>query len=623
MALEVRAPGADDATDTPTRPPVSGAAPRHNRALVWSVIGVAVVESLYALWTASRADFFQDDFVDFQLLRPLGFDGRMLEQPIFGHFIPGFTFVDYLLSLIVPYQWWVIEIIEVTLFALSLLLLYRLLNSSFGSTWVSVPLVALAGASFSLVPSLTWWSTGLEYLVAIPATLLAITSHVAYLRTGRLRHAVFGARSLAVGLAFYDGLFVSCLFIVLMTALFWPVGPGLQGSIRALSTHWRAWLCYAIPVVMDLGWRFTHEALYSTGPLATTGQMLKFMELSWTQTLTPLTLSIDAWLLPTHADRVAVGVFGQFVIVMFAVWTILRWRSAWRAWALLVVSFCATAALVGLTRAGYFGPGTASDVKYVALDAFFLVISIGFAVLPVRSLAPVDAKHGNVGRHAKRSVGLVYLWGFAALAVLVVVVAYGAVLILNQNREWESAGSHSSRQYFADVSMSLAAETPLENRGFLWDTEVNSVVVSHAFFPDDTASVTVGRLHPEIHFDEWGRKGYLIRSDGSIVPAVAVTKATGVLPGSDGACVKPSNGTQVIVLTLNHSLKSTARRFGVISYVSTTGAVTTESTGSIVPFPRGSGTFITGFPPAPMASVWWSVPPHSSLCIKRIPRRFA
>lgn len=94
-----------------------------NRSLAWSVFTVIFVECLYALWTASRGYFLQDDFLDLQRVQQTGFDGRLFEHPVFGHFIPGFNFIDYLLSLIVPYQWWLIVLIDVLLFALLLILL--------------------------------------------------------------------------------------------------------------------------------------------------------------------------------------------------------------------------------------------------------------------------------------------------------------------------------------------------------------------------------------------------------------------------------------------------------------------------------------------------------------------
>src|ERR1700727_976517 len=88
------------------------------RTLAWSVFAVVFAECLYALWTAWRGYFLQDDFLDLQRARQLGFDGRLFEHPVFGHFVPGFNFIDYLLSLIAPYQWSLIVLIDVLLFAL-------------------------------------------------------------------------------------------------------------------------------------------------------------------------------------------------------------------------------------------------------------------------------------------------------------------------------------------------------------------------------------------------------------------------------------------------------------------------------------------------------------------------
>jgi hypothetical protein len=600
--------------------------PVRSRAVTWSVVAVVFVECLYALWTASRGYFYKDDFIDLQTMRQLGFSGRLFEQPVFGHFIPGFNFVNYLVSLIVPYQWWMVVSIDVFLFGLSLFLLYRLLAILFGSSWLSVPLIALAGASFSLVPSLVWWATALEYLVAIPATLFAVISHVRYLRTGRVRYAVLGAVSIAVGLAFYDGLVVSVLFIALMTVLIWPVAPGLHGAAQTLAAHWRAWVCYAIPVAADLGWRLAHPALYITSSSTTAGQTLDFIALSWTQTFVPLTFGVDAWLLPTHAERVLAGVLGEALLVSSVVITILRRRSAWRAWLLLGATFLGTAALVGFARAGTYGSGEASDVRYVLLDVFFLVIAVGFALLPVRPLTSgtravtaradsTSSRSRSSATHRRATARPASFRAVAGFAVLAVVVVYGVGMVVEQNRDPETAGALASHRFFAQFATSWSTVAPPTNRVFLWDTEINPTIVTHAFFPYDTASVTVGPLHPEIRFDAWGGSGYVLRPDGSIVPARAVTQATGMLPTAQGACADPVNRLGKIVVPLDRGLTSTKRWFGLVSYQSATGAVATQSGGATVLFRKGGGTLLTAFPPAPMTSVSWSVPPRSQMCI--------
>jgi hypothetical protein len=589
--------------------------------MAWSVVAVIVVECLYALWTASRGFFWQDDFIDLQALHQLGFGGRLLEQPVFGHFIPGFTLVDYLLSLVVPYQWWLVVLIEVALLAASLILLDRLLATLFGSSWLCVALIAVAGASFSLVPSLVWWATALEYLVAIPATLLACLFHVQYLRSGQVRNAAFGAVALAVGFAFYDGLFVSVLFIVLMTVLFWPVGPGLHGIVQTIAVHARAWVCYGVPIALELGWRFAHHGLYATGGSATTGQTLTFVGLSWTQTLIPLTFGVDVWLLPAHAERVVAGILGQVLVVAFVIGTILRRRSAWRAWVLLGSTFFVSAALVGVTRAGTYGPGDASDVKYVALDVFFLVIAVGFALLPVRPSA-IDEYVGSRQekstirrtRSSVRSTRPAWFPVFVVFTVLAIVFVYGMALVFDQDRDAESVGSHASRVFFSNFATSWASSASATSRAFLWDTEINPRIVTRAFFPFDTTSVTVGRLHPGIRFDQWGGTGYLLRSDGSVVRATTVTKARGILR-EGSACVASQHRAARVVVTLDRRLNGADRWFGLVSYQSATGALATQPDGTTVVFPKGSGTVLTAFPPGHLDSASWTLRPGGSVCI--------
>ena len=116
----------------------------------------------------------------------------MLEQPVFGHFVPGYNLVNYFIaagcSLPLPFcRGHRSRPLRPLAFPPN-----RLLTILFGSTWTGLVLVVLAGASFSLVPSIVWWASGLQQLMAIPAILATILCHVSYLSSGRIRFAVFG-----------------------------------------------------------------------------------------------------------------------------------------------------------------------------------------------------------------------------------------------------------------------------------------------------------------------------------------------------------------------------------------------------------------------------------------------
>ena len=331
------------------------------------------------------------------------------------------------------------------------------------------------------------------------------------------------------------------------------------------------------------------------------GRRLSFLSSSaWTRGFSRTTRK-EFW--PAFSARSPSSTFFSF--------TLARRRSAWRAWVLLGCTFFAGAALVGITRAGAYGPGDASDVKYVALDAFFLVIAVGFALLPVRATVQAESAGSQRTLRTARSVWFPFLVAFALLAV---VLAYGTALVFDQSRDHESVGSHASRQFFATFATSWATRAARTNSPFLWDTEINPRVVTQALFPYDTASVTVGRLHPQIQFDRWGGTGFLLRADGSVVRATAVTQANGLIHQQTG-CADPQHPTGKIVITLRHRLTAAKELFGLVSYRSTTGAVATQADGTTIVIPRGRGTLITVFSSGPLDRLELSVQPRSTVCV--------
>jgi hypothetical protein len=154
----------------------------------------------------------------------------------------------------------------------------------------------------------------------------------------------------------------------------------------------------------------------------------------------------------------------------------------------------------------------------------------------------------------------------------------------------------------------------MTSSAFLWDTEINPTIVTRTFFPYDTVSVTVGRLYPQIRFDEWGGTGYLLRSNGTVVHATAVTQALG-LTGKQTACADSQHQTRRLVIPLDHGLQGKQERFGLVSYQSATGGIATQPDGTTVVFAKGSGTLITTLPPASLNSVVLTLRPGSSACV--------
>ena len=110
-----------------------------------------------------------------------------------------------------------------------------------------------------------------------------------------------------------------------------------------------------------------------------------------------------------------------------------------------------------------------------------------------------------------RTARSAFVPALVAFALVAVVLAYGTALVFDQNRDHESVGSHASRQFFATFATSWATRASPTNSPFLWDTEINPMIVTRTWYRYDTASVTVGRLYPQIQFDKWGGTGFLLR----------------------------------------------------------------------------------------------------------------
>lgn len=75
---------------------------------------------------------------------------------------------------------------------------------------------------------------------------------------------------------------------------------------------------------------------------------------------------------------------------------------------------------------------------------------------------------------------------------------------------------------------------------FIWDEPAPSFVLSSSFAPYNRLSTTVGLVVPGIRFDSGSGNGYLIGSDGRVVPAASRTVST-LLPFTGGLASDPED----------------------------------------------------------------------------------
>jgi hypothetical protein len=188
--------------------------------------------------------FRQDDFEVMDRALGSGFSLKFLFTIDGGHLAPGRLALAWALVRLSLYDWTLASIVTIAMLAAASFAMLRLLRLIFGyRPAILVPLAIFLFSPLTL-PGLSFWSTTLLWLPLQLTILMALGSHVRYLRTGRIGHAVAAALWLAAGMLVDEpGVLVPILAFALTSAYFAP-GRWLPAARAALLSYWRAWVIY-------------------------------------------------------------------------------------------------------------------------------------------------------------------------------------------------------------------------------------------------------------------------------------------------------------------------------------------------------------------------------------------
>lgn len=487
-------------------------------AILLGIIAISVAASAYF---TSTSGFYGDDFINFREVQVEdGLSFRYLVSPTSAHFAPGHKLGDWLLHTLAPLNFSMAQAALLVGFAASLALFHAVLRELFDRTPALV-LTCLYGASTVHVAVHQWWSSGMD---RVPATLFSFLSILGYLRfhrSGSRRWLAASVGALAVALLFYvKPIFVPLYLIVLRVLLLRP-DERVRASIAGAVREWRVWLLYTLPVAL---FSVVYLRAYDEGgqiqtpSLATLG---RYLANSWFRVVAPgaFGLYVPQTDDSTPATLVFIGV--QVLVVAGVVWTIVRRRSAWRAWLFLAVTMLANALAVGLTRIGVFGPRqVAYQILYNLEIVFLVVIGAGVAVLGsrpalARSVPPRGAR-APIGARVMVAAGLAsYLalswWGSHRIA---------------QPDIWPGP---TARAYVAQVKAFVHDTERLGLRPAFVDGMVPEPVMFPAAGPWTSHSEVFPVLDEDVSFDVGGRELFEVTSDGSSRPVTFVSDAGGAM----------------------------------------------------------------------------------------------
>ena len=207
-------------------------------------VGLVAVQLGWKAFLLAHFYFRQDDFqlMDHALSSRFGVRYLLTIGP--EQLAPAGRAITWLLVRVSPYDWTLTSVVTIMLLAATSLAMLRLLVLLFGNrAAILIPLSIFLFTPLTL-PGLSFWTTTLLWLPLQLTMILAISSHLRYVRSGSPAHAVAAAAWLGTGMLFDElGLLVPVL-IVAVTAAYFGSGRWWQAAREVLQRYRRAWVMY-------------------------------------------------------------------------------------------------------------------------------------------------------------------------------------------------------------------------------------------------------------------------------------------------------------------------------------------------------------------------------------------
>jgi hypothetical protein len=377
------------------RPAGDGSSRVRPSPVVAAGVVLIAVQLGWKAYLLSHFYFRQDDFQLMDHALSSGFNDRYLFTIGPEQLAPAGRALAWLLVRVSVYNWTLASACTIILLAAVSLAMLRLLLLLHGRRQaILIPLVIFLFTPLTL-PGLSFWTTTLLWLPLQLTMVLAVSSHIRYLRSGSAAHAIAAAAWLVTGLLFDElGVLVPVLLFALTSAFFTPGRPGRWWQTASLVArrYWRAWAMYGIVAVAYL---VVYVVQLPTSVQQPTSPPSIASVLTLASTMLRVSFVPAALGGPWHWS--AQGGYGYaaetpgltqvcWVVALLVVAASLRYRRhALRAWVILAGWLLLADLLpVVLSRLTEL-PATrlGADLHYVADSAPVLALCVGLAFWPV------------------------------------------------------------------------------------------------------------------------------------------------------------------------------------------------------------------------------------------------
>jgi hypothetical protein len=479
--------------------------------VLWLGCLLVLAQVVLRAWAVAGSWFYFDDIAFMSRAMASPITPHYLMESYGGHLMPAGFALIWLLTAHAAWVWWPWASVLVLMQLVAGLGMLRLLRSMFGDRlFVLVLLAGYLSYVFTLSAGI-WFAAGVNQLPMQIALVFGLHAHLAYLRTGRVRHVVAALAWTGFGLVFYEKTLL--LFgIYALVAWGWFSAGNTPERLRQL------WEQYRVGVIAHGATAAAYLATYAAfgldfSPVASGNQRLT--PLAWNLVGVagatgvvggPLTWRpLDVGSLADPAQPLQV--VGWVVVGGLVYYAHQTRTTSIRAWGLVTFALGADIILLASARANVVGPDIALEYRYQTESAALFVLSLGLALLPLKGALVVNEPRPDVSRRYERPL----LVGLACVGV----VGTSFVSSSRYVHLWQTRNSTES--YHANVVSTLTAAyrqrgtvVPLADLGIpqtlLWAYRYPENTYSHVFrnLEQETAypSHSVDSLY---RFDDFGR----------------------------------------------------------------------------------------------------------------------
>lgn len=395
-------------------------------------MGLIVAQALFRGVLVVRSWFFVDDHFFLAAIARGDDDIDWYLRLHNGHFMPlSFLLVKLAAELGEPYGWTIPTVQIVVLQVLASAACWWMLRTLFGPSNAALVGLTVYLTTAMTMPALMWWAVAINQLPHQIAFFGAVTSHILFARTRRVRWVGAASAFLLLGFVTYAKTGLIVITLGLLTLIWLVEGPPWDRFWSAVRRFWVAWTSYGFLSLLWLAIYLTRDqevlvaATSDFVPLAQSMFFESFLAtivggpLFWRPFINGPIQYVDPPLLLVVAASLALAA------VVIAAWArssrslLILWPVALYLLASALMVFTGRAFVISLVGGGQVG----IHVQYIA-DVAPLVVLAGVALfVPVHGVAdPIRPREQPL---VTTSVPRAAAWG--SLAVVAAAGVYSSV----------------------------------------------------------------------------------------------------------------------------------------------------------------------------------------------------